>query len=404
MRARPVWKGSRRTTVAGALGILAIAACSSGPDGAPEVINNPAPSHDGPSGRPATGGDETDPGNSPTTVTDGGTVVTQPPPPAVKKKRLTGLDLDTEKRWMVGGTDLGIPYVLENGSIGYLFGDTFSSSPNDGQNWRTPVMLRSAVHPSDPGGIVFDSAAKVAGNGMAPALFPSPHDMSKKPGAEYTVIPNDGISFPETGRQLISFFSVNSWDDKNGADWQTNYASLAYSDNGNDFTRVPNLGWQNNATNTDPFQMWTMQRDGDYVYVFSVRAGRQQGPMMLQRVNWEKMFNKDQYECWNGSSWGGTCASILDGKFGEPSVKKLKSGVWAMVYLNLANLTIVSRTAPSPTGPWSAEKTQVTFQMETNLYGGFIHPWSDVGTNNLHIMVSKFTSTEYHVCQWVGTL
>src|ERR1043165_414133 len=64
---------------------------------------------------------------------------------ATWKKRLTGADLDTNSRWQVAGTDLGIPYVLENGSIGYLFGDTFSTPwPESGQDWRSPVMLRSA--------------------------------------------------------------------------------------------------------------------------------------------------------------------------------------------------------------------------------------------------------------------
>src|SRR3954447_6782441 len=93
---------------------------------------------------------------------------------ATWKKRVTGADLDTNARWSVAGTDLGIPYVLENGSIGYLFGDTFNTAwpegppvPND---WRSPVMLRSAIHPGAPGGVVFDSAARVAGNGRAPEL------------------------------------------------------------------------------------------------------------------------------------------------------------------------------------------------------------------------------------------
>ena len=40
---------------------------------------------------------------------------------------------------------------------------------------------------------------------VVPVLFTNAKDMSLKPGAEWTVIPNDGISFPETKRQLISF-------------------------------------------------------------------------------------------------------------------------------------------------------------------------------------------------------
>lgn len=59
---------------------------------------------------------------------------------------------DTD-RWGIGGTDLGIPYLLENGSVGFLFGDTFNTRwwndpplPND---WRSPVMPYSSGRESD---------------------------------------------------------------------------------------------------------------------------------------------------------------------------------------------------------------------------------------------------------------
>lgn len=338
-------------------------------------------------------------------------------PTASFKKRVTGADLDTNARWNVAGTDLGIPYVLENGSIGYLFGDTFNSPFPETHNndWRSPVMLRSNVHPGAPGGIVFDSAAGVNGNGRAREIIPNAHDMSKRwnPYTEWTVIPNDGISFPETGRQIISFMSVNHWDGNERFSWRTGYASLAYSDNGNDFIRVPYLGWANDEGNNDPFQMWTMQRDGDFVYVFSVRAGRQRGPMMLQRVRWDAMFDKGAYQGWgsNGTdwAWGRPCTPILEGKFGEPSVRRLEDGTWAMAYLNLDTGTIVTRTAPRPDAPWSGENAQVSIVNTPAIYGGFIHPWSRVGANNLHLMVSQWIhdangSSAYHVSQFVGTL
>lgn len=131
-------------------------------------------------------------------------------------KRLTGADLDTMKRWRVGGTDLGIPFVLENGSIGYLFGDTFDGPWPGDPGWRSPVALRSAIHPAK--GIVFDSAYKVAGNGYAKEIMFNQHDANENHpfGKEFTVIPNDGISFPETRRQIVSFMSINKWGDHIG--------------------------------------------------------------------------------------------------------------------------------------------------------------------------------------------
>lgn len=333
---------------------------------------------------------------------------------ATFKERLTGADRATNTRWQVAGTDLGIPYVLENGSIGYLFGDTFNTARPEVANngWRSPVMLRSNVHPAAPGGIVFDSAAKVEGNFAKGILdFVAYGDPKGEhwPDHEITCIPNDGVSFPETGRQVISFQSINRWREP----WRSRYVSLAYSDNGNDFVRVPHLAWWNTESNTNAFQMWTMQRDGEWVYVFSVRSGRQCGPMMLQRVHWQHMFDQQHYQGWgwNGKDWGWgrSCTPILEGSFGEPSVRKLADGAWAMCYLNAKTGNIVSRTASGPDRVWSDEKIQVTSKQEPNLYGGFIHPWSRRGANNLHIMVSRWTrdhgiTTAYHVSQYVGTL
>lgn len=162
---------------------------------------------------------------------------------ATFKQRLTGADTDTFRRWGIAGTDLGIPYLLENGSVGYLFGDSFNTPQPEGpplpNGWRSPVMLRSNVHPGAPGGIVFDSAAKMAGDGWAPEILD--HNAHDWPGGawpddEITCITNDGISFPETGRQVISFQSINRWAP---LPWRSRYAMLACSDNGNDFRRVP---------------------------------------------------------------------------------------------------------------------------------------------------------------------
>lgn len=335
---------------------------------------------------------------------------------ATFKKRLTGADLDTASRWQVAGTDLGIPYVLENGSIGYLFGDTFSTAwPETGQGWRSPVMLRSAIHPGAAGGVVFDSAARVWGNGRAPELMHNGHNGPDHEGRfEVSVIPNDGISFPETGRQLISYMSIEHWNPgPRGSMWKSRYAGLAYSDNGNDFVRT-NLEWWNNGDNSDPFQMWTMQRDGDFVYVFSVPAGRQDGGMMLRRVRWDRMFFPAEYQGWgwNGSNWGWgrPCTPILSGRFGEPSVRRLADGTWVMAYLNATTLNIVTRTATGPDRAWTPEKVQVTWAQESSLYGGFIHPWSTSEPNGLHLMVSTWKhnasgqSTAYHMSQYAGTV
>lgn len=327
-------------------------------------------------------------------------------------KQLTGTA--NSKRWWVWGTDLGIPYLLENNSVGYLFGDTFASASPDSQDqWRSPVMLRSNVHPAAPGGIEFDSAAGVAGDGRAAQLMFYVHGDpdNKNPSIEITRIPNDGIAFPETGRQVISYMSVWHWP--KGGPWRTRYAGLAYSDNGNDFIDVPTSRWPNDGANMDEFQMWTMQREGNYVYVFTVRPGRQWGPMMLQRVPWQRLMDRSAYQPWgwrkeSGWQWGQPCTPILEGAFGEPSVRKLTDGVWAMSYSTEGK--IVTRRAEGPDRVWSKEKVQVTWEEQPALYGGFIHPYSSSAVDDLHLMVSTWQkdangkTTAYHVSHYAGTI
>lgn len=351
-------------------------------------------------------------------------------------ERVSGADRSTKVKGDVAGTDLGIPFILENGSsIGFLFGDSFQNQEAGGPGWRSPVGFRSTNDPKTQV-ITFDSAYKTpASGGYAPDLFWNQKSANEFNawGQEFTCIPNDGISFGATGDQLVSFMSVNRWRNANSSNainptwaggWRTNFNALAISHNGNDFERpAPGPGysaiWHNNESNTDPFQMMTMAdnySDG-WIHVFSVRAGRQSTPMMLQRVRWDQMFDKAAYQGWNNNGgtwhWGasGECTSLFPNKImGEPSVRKLAGG-WAMSYLTDGGIfgggwKIVTRTAPSPVGPWSAEKTQVTQAVEPNLYGGFIHPWSDFGTDKLCIMVSKWVlnTPTYDVRQYRGTL
>lgn len=343
------------------------------------------------------------------------------PGPASMAQRLTGIDRDPSRRWRVAGTDLAIPYVIDDDTIGFLFGDTFDTATQDGppvaSDWRSPVLLRSGSEPGGRGGIVFDSAAGVDGDGRAPEIMVNGHLGPGIDGVwEFSVIPNDGITVPGTGRQIVSYMSIQNWDvvEPAGPRWRTNCSGLAYSDDGDTFVRAGSQ-WPNDPANTDPFQMWSMQHDGDWVYVFSVRAGRQDGSMMLQRVPADQLLDRNAYEGWGRSGstwrWGRPCTPILEGRFGEPSVRRLRDGTWAMSNLNCATGDIVTRTAEGPNRPWSDEKVQVPpDEVSPHPYGGFIHPWSTSEVDGLHLMVSRWlrddsgATTAYDVSHYVGTL
>ncbi len=313
--------------------------------------------------------------------------------------RITGADLEPCQRWYVCGTDLGIAYELPNGSVGYVFGDTFDVAwPEHGRKdgWRSPVILRSASNPATEV-IAFDNAAGSASNAMAPGVTRNGHFSS----GEVTVIPNDIVSLPD-GRHVMSLQSVSAWLP---GTWRTNYSELAVShNNGNSFKRT-GVRWSN-PTDTDTMQMVSMQLDGDYVYMIGVQAGRVEGSMQLMRVPWQEIFNKTAYRCWNGSLWAIHCEGILSGRFGEPSLRKLRDGTWAMAYLDIHQHAIVTRWASHPTGQWSKPKIQLTAGELSSLYGGFIHPYST--TDQLTLLVSSWqrpgngSTIRYDVSQLSG--
>ena len=313
------------------------------------------------------------------------------------------MDMDPCWRFTVCGTDLMVPFLLPNGSVGYMTGDTFAVAgpyqdplPPGGDKWRSPVMLRSSEMPKLHDPIDFDSAAGLAGEGVAPEFIYNSH---RRNGREVTVFPNDAVSLPD-GSIIVSYQSVSGEISPDNANWTTNYSGLAYSTDGNNFTRLlsgpngnPGPGdpvWMNNGElDAAEAQMWSMQLDGDHIYIISVRPGRTPGPMVMLRVPWREVRDKGAYQCWNGKNWGGACVPLLpESKYGEPSIRKLSDGTWVMSYVDYTYTQLVTRTADNPTGPWSEPKVQMSWLDMNALYGGFIHPYST--KDNLILMVSTW--------------
>lgn len=323
------------------------------------------------------------------------TPISELPPAWQRLTRDTGIDMASCVEFRVCGTDLGIPFLLPNGSVGYLFGDTFQVAgphlkdlPRGGDMWRSPTMMRSNEHPTQGKPIYFDSAVGVGPNerGIAAEIIPNAH----RRGPEISVLPNDAVSLPN-GDIILSYMSIAGGMTGDNPGWTTNYAGLAISHDGNHFERIPATpGAPIWSKDTDPGQqMWSMQLDGDYVYIVATPEGRRQGSMTMLRVRWEQMLDKSAYECWNGGGWGGECKPILpDAKYGEPSLRKLRDGKWALSYVDYNYTHLVTHTADSPEGPWSAPTIQMNWRDLNAMYGGFIHPYST--SDNLIMMVSTW--------------
>jgi len=297
--------------------------------------------------------------------------------------KLTGVDSmnDTYNRWDIKGTDLGIMWDNGAGQVLTVFGDTFGADwvgPGGGTfgagtpYWRSNVLVRSSdTNLSD--GMTFDSAVTDS-HGLARELIPGVHNEA---AGEVTKIPTAGISIGS--RQYMSYMSVKHWGDPGM--WDTNYASIAYSDdNGNTWVTTGTPTWSN-PTLTDNFQMQSFVRSGGYLYVFGTPSGRG-GSAYVARVPEASVLTMSAYQYWNGSTWvssESSAAPVVGAPVSELSVQyNAYSGKFLMMYLQGED--IILRTATGPTGGWSDPQVVVSSADYPGLYGGFMHPWNSGGT------------------------
>jgi hypothetical protein len=292
----------------------------------------------------------------------------------------------TGRRFQVFGTDLGIMWDDGRGGVLMAFGDTFgpggSGHGTSGQaDWRSNTMGRSI--PSAPtGGLVIADMVQEP-PGRASQVIP------RDSGAEeQTVNPTAGISVG--GRQYLHYMSVRSW----GApgQWRTNYAGIAYSDDGGEhWIKGRNPRWDNSGGGNG-FQLAAMVRDKGYVYLFGKPNGRF-GSASLAQVRDDEVLDKAAYAYWDGAAWQpdeARAVPVFGGAVGELSVAyHEKSGQWIAMYLDERRAAIVLRTSPELTGPWSEAQEVVSRRDYPGLYAPFIHP--GLGSRNeVHFVMSQW--------------
>jgi len=297
----------------------------------------------------------------------------------------------TDARYAVWGTDLGILWDAGGGECLVAFGDTYGKGwggsgggPRENSDWRSNVLgMTRDKNPAD--GLILD-AMVTDRPGHAKELLPG----KKVWEDEETVIPTTGVSVG--ARQFLHYMSVNYWPPNRP--WLTNHAGLAYSDDrGRTWTRSPTAVWPNDSHNRNGFQMGAFVKHGGHVYLFGTPAGRQ-GPVRLARVPQNKVLDKAAYAYWNGTSFraGDEAGAqpIVPGPVSELSVaynRRFKR--WLMVYLAPQRDALVLRDAPALTGPWTGEKILIRGAKHPSLYGGYIHPWFNDGTD-LYFTMSEW--------------
>jgi hypothetical protein len=293
---------------------------------------------------------------------------------------------ETEARYQVKGTDLGIMWTDERGQILTAFGDTFgagwtgfgSGSPLDpaAVDWRSNTLARSNDH-NLADGMSFDFVTDRPGH--AKELLSS----LKQDGVEITKIPTGGVNVG--GRNYLAYMSVRQFTEP--AHWITNHSGIAYSDDGGQtWTDAPGTHRPNTAALDDKFQMIAYARRDGFVYAFGTPNGRF-GDAHVARVPEQRLLDTSAYEYWTGTGWqsgsSAIAAPIVSGPVGELSVRydpALKSWemmtitTWETGTVEKVRGAIVVRLAPQPTGPWGAPITVATYQEYPSLYGGFFAP------------------------------
>jgi hypothetical protein len=303
------------------------------------------------------------------------------PSPAGQVAKLTGPGSinDTEARFALKATDLGILWDNGSGEILTAFGDSYGSGwtgPGGGVgdpatiDWRCNLLFRSKDR-NLADGMTLDSAAEDR-PGHAKQFL----DCKKIDRDEHTVIPTGGISVGS--RQYVQYMSVNYWGP--AGSWFTNYSGFAYSDdNGETWTKHPDARWQNTTAWDNKFQMVALVRDKGYVYMIGTPNGRF-GNAHIARVPEKLVLTKSAWRYWDGRTWSpkeSAAVPIAIGPISEVSVQwNAHVGKWLMMYLDEHRAAVVLRSSESLTGPWSGEQVVVRGKDFPGLYGTYMHPWS----------------------------
>ncbi|GHJ41655.1 DUF4185 domain-containing protein [Streptomyces sp. TS71-3] len=311
-----------------------------------------------------------------------------------KMMDLTGPGVTT--RFAMEATDLGIPARCPDGSLLFVFGDTFQDARVGGNWWRSPVALRATAD-SMTNAVRWTGSI---GGEQAQQLWYYEHDNP----VFSTVLPSDVITI---GGSMFLHVMVNSglgnvvwteiWrSDDSGATWYHTGAKFPPDLHGGMFQLFT----------------WGLGNDG-FVYVMSTGFQRDKS-LILHRVRSERITDLSAYEPWgwrdNAWAWGNPPTPVLEGRFGELCLRPL-DGKWILTFFNAGDYRIDGIIMDTPTsnlytahretllwgGAWGSEDDTHVAQ----LYGGYVIPGSTL--NDLSLSVSQWNTSAgwpYRVMQF----
>ena len=300
------------------------------------------------------------------------------------------VDNQTDQRFNVGGTDLGIVWETTPGRYGLFFGDTYGRSftpvyngggPGAAGGWRCNVLLFSEDDDLSDGMTIDDAALDPLNVNRAREIIYGAKDVSGN--GDWTSIPTSAIR--ANGIDYVHYFNLKTW-----TGWTTNYSGLYRSvDNGLKWARCPKVTFSSNSN----FGMVGFGKNGDgYVYIVGTVSGRNSQPK-LARVKETEIEDLSNYEYWNGQDWvkdnEAAAVVLFDDHAGELSIAYHPIyGKWIILYFRdvAYGYDVAMRTANDITGPWSAPMEVVHGEDYAQLYGSYIHPASLKGDKLYFVM------------------
>jgi hypothetical protein len=322
--------------------------------------------------------------------------------------QLTGKDgFNDTTLFNVMGTDLGIVTKYQ-GQFRYIFGDTFGTDFMTIESWdplslkdyawRSQTMaLSNDTDPSD--GILLNDWITDPISGNATELFPSRKDINGT--TELTCIATTAVTINTSF--YIFYMSVRSWG-SNGHNWVCNNASIAYSADGELFTKIENVSWPG-LSNCIQFAFVQDNRSSglisDEIY-FLTAPGNRYGGAYLVKVHKNQLLNQSAYRylslvdanntpVWSSNMNAAKC--VISPTVGELSVmwdKYLEK--YVVTYTDIAHSGICLRVAEHLWGPWSAPYLIAHARDYPGLYSAFLHP--DLVENNgqqIYFIMSRWS-------------
>ncbi|MCX6471069.1 DUF4185 domain-containing protein [Williamsia herbipolensis] len=319
---------------------------------------------------------------------------------------------NTEARFGISGTDLGIAWDNGTGQTLMAFGDTFGNCNAAGQQWRHNLILRTTdTNPADgvtigngvPGDV---RSGAVVGSG-APTFATESIPALEIAGVEVTTIPTAAIAID--GKQYMNYMSVRQWGGPGR--WVTNSSAIAVSsDNGQTWATqpqtvrlnlpvtVPGVEQVDDSNGKYQQNAYLRGHDDPYIYQYGTPNGRF-GAAFLCRFLPGNILDLSKYQYYTGDSdptktWSPDTTkskAVVTEPVSELSVawnNRLQR--YVMLYGNETTGNLVMRTATAPQGPFSAPTTLLTSQQLGGVYAPYIYPSNGGNDQYLYFTASRW--------------